>query len=86
MEAWRLEGATLYCTLEPCSMCAGALIQARVARLVYGTSDPKAGAVESVVQLLRPGLFNHDVEITTGVLAEECGAVLSRFFDDRRRG
>jgi len=82
--AWRLEGTTLYTTLEPCAMCAGAIVQARVPRVVYGALDPKAGAVESVVDLWHPGLFNHDVDWRAGILAEECGAILSRFFKDRR--
>ncbi len=82
--SWRLEDAVLYATLEPCAMCAGALIQARVARLVFGARDPKAGAVESVTRLLEPGLFHHDVPWTGGVMAEECGALLSRFFQERR--
>lgn len=82
--AWRLEGATLYTTLEPCPMCAGAIIQARIARLVFGATDSKAGAVTSVVRLLEPGLFNHDVPWQGGVLEQECSAILSRFFQERR--
>ncbi|MEM7168056.1 MAG: tRNA adenosine(34) deaminase TadA [Planctomycetota bacterium] len=85
LDAWRLEAATLYTTLEPCPMCAGAIVQARVTRLVYGAADPKAGAVESVVRLLEPGLFNHDVTYEGGVLADECGEILTRFFRERRR-
>ena len=81
---WRLEGCTLYVTLEPCAMCAGALIHSRVTRVVFGAYDPKAGAVDSVLQLFTPGLFNHDVVWQGGVLAEECGAILSDFFRDRR--
>jgi tRNA(adenine34) deaminase len=81
---WRLEECTLYVTLEPCAMCAGAIIQARIPRLVFGARDPKAGAVDSVVQLLEPGLFNHEVVWVGGVLEEKCGEVLTAFFRDRR--
>ncbi|MCI0650946.1 MAG: tRNA adenosine(34) deaminase TadA [Planctomycetes bacterium] len=84
LDSWRLEGTTLYTTLEPCPMCAGAIVQARVSRVVFGALDPKAGAVESVLRIFAPGLFNHDVSWTAGVLAEECGAMLSKFFRDRR--
>lgn len=83
--SWRLEGVTLYTTLEPCPMCAGAIVQARVDRVVYGARDPKAGAVESVIDLWRPGLFNHDVVWRAGVLEEECGSILTRFFQERRQ-
>ncbi|MCA8960615.1 MAG: tRNA adenosine(34) deaminase TadA [Planctomycetes bacterium] len=83
--AWRLEGTTLYTTLEPCPMCAGAIVQARIPRVVFGALDPKAGAVDSVVGLWQPGLFNHDVIWESGLLADECGEILSRFFRDRRR-
>jgi tRNA(adenine34) deaminase len=77
---WRLVGVTLYCTLEPCPMCAGAMVSARLPRLVYGADDPKAGAVGSVVELLRDPRFNHRVAVTRGVLAEEAQALLERFF------
>ena len=77
---WRLVGVTLYCTLEPCPMCAGAMISARLPRLVYGADDPKAGAVGSVVELLRDPRFNHRVVVTRGVLAGEAQALLERFF------
>jgi tRNA(adenine34) deaminase len=77
---WRLVGVTLYCTLEPCSMCAGAMVSARLPRLVYGADDPKAGAAGSVVELLRDPRFNHQVVVTRGVLAEESQALLARFF------
>jgi len=77
---WRLRGVTLYCTLEPCPMCAGALVQAQVDRLVYGADDPKAGAAGSVVELLRDPRFNHCVAVTRGVLAEAARALLDRFF------
>lgn len=85
LESWRLDGVTMFTTLEPCPMCAGALVQARIGRVVYGARDPKAGAVESVVELFRPGLFNHDIPWRAGVLDEECGELLSRFFRDRRK-
>lgn len=81
---WRLSGCTLFVTLEPCLMCAGALVQARVDRVVYGARDPKAGAVESLYQVLGDTRLNHRPAVTGGVLADECGAVLSEFFKDRR--
>jgi tRNA(adenine34) deaminase len=77
---WRLVGVTLYCTLEPCPMCAGAMVAARLPRLVYGADDEKAGAAGSVVELLRDPRFNHQVSVTRGVLAEECQALLDQFF------
>ncbi len=82
---YRLTGATLYATVEPCPMCCGALLQARVARLVYGAPDPKAGAVESLFRLLDDPRLNHRVSATGGVLAGESAALLSRFFETRRR-
>jgi tRNA(adenine34) deaminase len=81
----RLPGATLYVTVEPCPMCCGAALHARVARVVYGALDPKTGAVESLYRLLDDARLNHRVEARAGVLAEECGAVLRRFFEDKRR-
>ena len=81
---WRLVGVTLYCTLEPCPMCAGAMVAARLPRLVYGADDAKAGAAGSVVELLRDPRFNHQVSVTRGVLAEECQALLERFFAELR--
>ena len=77
---WRLAGVTLYCTLEPCPMCAGAMVMARLPRLVYGADDPKAGAAESVVELLRDLRFIHQVAVTRGVLATESQALPERFF------
>lgn len=77
---WRLPHCTLYVTLEPCVMCAGAVVQARVARLVYGAADPKAGAAGSVVDLLRDARFNHVVEVAGGIREAECGALLRDFF------
>jgi tRNA(adenine34) deaminase len=81
---YRLADATLYVTLEPCAMCAGAMVHARVARLVYGAHDPKAGAAGSVFELLRTPVLNHRVEVVPGVLAEECGELLRTFFQARR--
>jgi tRNA(adenine34) deaminase len=84
--SWRLEGCTLVVTLEPCVMCAGAAVQARVARLVYGTPDPKAGAVGSLWDLVRDRRLNHRPEVITGVRAEECAEHLRRFFAAHRGG
>jgi tRNA(adenine34) deaminase len=81
---WRLTGTTLYVTLEPCAMCAGAAVLARVDRLVYGAPDPKAGFAGSLGDLVRDPRLNHRVEVTLGVLAEECGALLREFFAQRR--
>ena len=81
---YRLEGCSLYVTLEPCAMCAGAIIHARIARLVYGASDPKTGACGSVVDLFSEKKLNHHTEVTGGVLAAEAGRVLSEFFAARR--
>nr|WP_145116872.1 tRNA adenosine(34) deaminase TadA [Botrimarina mediterranea] len=83
--AWRLEGCTLYVTLEPCPMCAGAIVQSRVPRVVYGAVDPKAGAVESLYTLLADERLNHRPTVTSGVLAEPCGEILTSFFRARRR-
>jgi tRNA(adenine34) deaminase len=82
---YRLEGCTLYTTLEPCAMCAGAIIHARLARLVYAASDPKAGACGSVLSVMNHPQLNHKVEVVSGVLAEECGAMLTNFFRRRRQ-
>jgi tRNA(adenine34) deaminase len=84
LESWRLEGCTLYVTLEPCAMCAGAVVLARIPRVVYGAADPKAGAAGSVVDLLRHPRLNHRAEVTGGVLAQECGALLAEFFAGKR--
>jgi len=85
LQKWRLQGVTLYCTLEPCPMCAGAMINARIKRLVYGCRDDKAGAAGSVIDLVRyPGL-NHQVEVVEGVLQEDCARLLSEFFINMRR-
>jgi len=82
---YRLTGATLYVTLEPCCMCAGAIIHARLARIIYGAPDPKTGAVESLYHILADARLNHQPRVTGGVLAEECGALLRDFFRARRR-
>lgn len=82
---YRLPGSTLYVTLEPCVMCAGAIMHARVARVVFGARDPKTGAAGSVVDLFAETRLNHHADIVGGVLAEECGALLSAFFAARRR-
>jgi tRNA(adenine34) deaminase len=81
---YRLADTTLYVTLEPCSMCAGAIIQARVPRLVYGADDPKGGAVRSCFEILSHPRVNHKVEVTAGVLAADCAAILRSFFAERR--
>ena len=81
---YRLADTTLYVTIEPCSMCAGAMIQARVPRLVYGADEPRGGAVQSCFEVLSHPDLNHRVEVTAGVLAEDCSAVVRSFFADRR--
>ena len=83
--SWRLEGCTIVVTLEPCAMCAGAAVLARVARVVYGATDPKAGAVGSLWDLVRDRRLNHRPEVVSGVLADECGAVLREFFGTHRQ-
>ena len=81
---WRLEHCTMYVTLEPCPMCAGAIIQSRIPRIVYGATDPKAGAVTSLYNLLTDTRLNHTVQVTGGVLAEDCGMILTNFFRSKR--
>ncbi len=81
---WRLTGCTLYVTLEPCVMCAGALVHSRVDRVVYGARDPKAGAVESLYQILSDARLNHRPEVSSGILTAECGDVLKQFFAAKR--
>ncbi|MBL9081944.1 MAG: nucleoside deaminase [Planctomycetales bacterium] len=83
--SWRLDACVLYVTLEPCPMCAGAIVQARVPWVVYGAADPKAGAVDSLFTLLRDPRLNHRCQTTSGVLAAECGEILSRFFQAKRK-
>lgn len=82
---WRLEGCTLYCTLEPCQMCSGAIVQARIDRAVIGASSPKSGCGGTLLNILQNEAFNHQVEITEGVLAEESQTLLRRFFKELRR-
>ena len=81
---YRLEDCTLYVTLEPCAMCAGAILHARIARLVFGAPDPKAGACGSVLSVMNHPQLNHRVEVTSGLLAEECSTLLTSFFRARR--
>ncbi|MFC6039635.1 tRNA adenosine(34) deaminase TadA [Paenisporosarcina macmurdoensis] len=81
---WRLEDMTLYVTLEPCPMCAGAILQSRIPRVVYGARDVKAGCVDSLYRLLNDPRFNHECEVTEGILADECGGILTRFFRNLR--
>jgi tRNA(adenine34) deaminase len=83
--SWRLTDCTMYVTLEPCAMCAGAIVLARLARLVYGAPDPKAGACGSVLDVIHEPRLNHRVEVTAGVLADECGQILREFFVQKRR-
>ena len=81
---WRLERCTLYVTLEPCPMCAGAILQARIPKVVYGATDSKAGAVDSLFHLLGDARLNHRAEVIPGVLAQPCGEILSEFFRKQR--
>jgi tRNA(adenine34) deaminase len=80
----RLIGCTLFATIEPCAMCAGAMVHARIQRLVYGADDPKAGAVRSVMQVINHPALNHSVEVTGGVLGERCAQLMQQFFQARR--
>ena len=82
---WRLEDCTLYVTIEPCPMCAGAIVQSRIPRVVFGAKNPKAGCSGSILDILNEPRFNHQVAVTEGVMAEECGALMSEFFK-RMRG
>ena len=82
--SWRLDDTTLYVTLEPCPMCAGAVVLGRVPRLVYGPQDPRAGAAYSLYNIVQDDRLNHQVELTAGVLEEECAALLRSFFEDKR--
>ncbi len=85
IQSWRLEECRIYVTLEPCPMCAGAILQARIRWLVYGAADPKAGAVHSLYQLLHDPRLNHQTQVTSGVLAEDSGHLLRSFFQQQRR-
>ena len=82
---WRLEDCTLYVTLEPCQMCAGAIVQSRIPRVVIGAKNPKAGCAGSILNLLQMKEFNHQTEITDGVLEKECGEILTHFFQELRK-
>jgi len=84
LESWRLIDCTIYVTLEPCCMCAGALVLARIKRLVYGCDDPKTGAVKSLYNIVQDERLNHKVEVTPGVMADECSTLLQNFFQRRR--
>ena len=84
LENWHLNGCTMYVTLEPCPMCAGALVLARIDRLVYGCDDPKTGAVKSLYNIVQDERLNHRIEVTSGVLVDECSAQLQSFFQKRR--
>ncbi len=81
---YRLAGSTLYVTLEPCTMCAGAIVHARIGRVVYGAKDPKTGAVESLYQILSDKRLNHQPEVVGGILSDQCGELLKSFFRSRR--
>ncbi|MCU5746637.1 tRNA adenosine(34) deaminase TadA [Staphylococcus sp. SQ8-PEA] len=83
--SWRLENCTLYVTLEPCVMCAGAIVMSRIPRVVYGATDPKGGCVGSLMNLVQESRFNHRCELTQGILAAECGAMLRTFFRNLRQ-
>lgn len=84
MQSWRLEDCALYVTLEPCAMCAGAIVQARIPIVVYGADDPKAGAVRSLYQLLEDVRLNHRCQVISGILADRCGEILRSFFQKQR--
>ena len=85
LRRWRLTGATLYVTIEPCPMCAGALVMSRIDRLVYGSPDYKAGAVESLFNIVQNPALNHRLEVTAGIRADECTAIMKDFFRQRRK-
>lgn len=84
LESWRLTGCTMYVTLEPCPMCAGALVLSRMDRLVYGCDDPKTGAVKSLYNIVTDDRLNHRLEVTSGVMADECSKILQEFFAHKR--
>lgn len=85
LQSWRLIDCELFVTLEPCPMCAGAILQSRIPRVTYGAIDRKAGAVESLYHLLSDDRLNHQCQVTSGILANECGRILTRFFENKRR-
>jgi tRNA(adenine34) deaminase len=82
--SWHLEDLDLYVTLEPCPMCAYAMLQARIKRLIFGTPDPKAGAAGSIINIVQDKRFNHQIEVVSGVLEKECSLILQKFFKERR--
>lgn len=84
-QQWRLNGCTLYVTLEPCAMCAGAIVQSRLSRLVYGACDPKGGAISSLYQICSDPRLNHQTQVSGGVLEERCSQILTHFFQSRRK-
>ncbi|KUK65753.1 MAG: CMP/dCMP deaminase zinc-binding [Desulfotomaculum sp. 46_80] len=84
-EDWRLSGSSIYTTVEPCPMCAGALLMFRVENLIYGVKDPKAGAVDSLIDIVRDTRFNHQVKVISGVLEEECKDIIQKFFQQLRK-
>lgn len=84
LKSWHLEDTTLYVTLEPCPMCAYAILQSRIKRLIFGAHDPKAGAAGSIINILQDRRFNHQIEVVNGVLKEECSLILQKFFQERR--
>jgi tRNA(adenine34) deaminase len=84
LESWRLHGCTMYVTLEPCPMCAGALVLARIDRLVYGCDDPKTGAIKSLYNIVTDERLNHTIDVVSGVLSEECSSLLQQFFRQQR--
>ena len=85
LKSWRLEGCELYVTLEPCSMCAGAIINSRIKKVYFGAYDPKGGACGSVVNLLQNKAFNHNPEVIGGIMEDECGSILTNFFKQKRK-
>lgn len=85
LNSWRLMDCTLYVTLEPCFMCAGALVQSRISKVVFGAHDPKGGALESLAQLGNDPRLNHQIQVVSGVLAEECSLLLKEFFKEKRK-
>lgn len=85
LSSWRLQECTLYVTLEPCPMCAGAILQSRIFRVVYGAADPKAGAVDSLFRMLDDPRLNHRCQVTAGLLGDPCGSILSEFFQRQRQ-
>ena len=86
LENYRLNGCDLYVTIEPCTMCVGAMVHARINRIVFGAKEPRAGALQSQFRLLDDGQFNHSIGVIGGILADECGEIMTQFFRERRTG